>query len=252
MSNNKNQTSKRFPWIKGLIIAGVIIIIFIGYIAGYRLSRTLAIGKIGSIEMTLPLNETSVLVDNKEKLLTSEENQKVNISVTPGEHKIIIARKSYFPWTQNIVMPSDGHMNFTPIFVSQNTSGMIVGTRDPEYWQIKKEIETATLPTLEKPLVSRDGTVTVWIENNAIIARTHGEVHTVIQPTAPVKNIAFYKDRSDTLVFSVMNAVSVIEIETDGIQNFMPIYKGTDPHFIAPDPTFLYVEDGNTLLQVSI
>ncbi len=230
----------------------IIIIIFFTYLAGYRLTRTFAIGKVGTIEMTIPLIQTSVLVDGHEKIKTSKDNEKVTIRIAPGSHKIIVTRPAYFPWVKNIVMPSGGLENLVPMFVSQNTSGVIIYKNDPEYWKIKNLVASDVLPTKEHRTTSEDGTTTIWVENNAILSETLGKIHTVIQSVSPIKNLAFYKNRSDVVVFSTMNSISAIEVSTDSFQNFMPIYKGTDPYFIATDPGFLYVVDGNTLLQVVI
>ena len=77
-------------------------------------------------------------------------------------------------------------------------------------------------------------------------------IQTVIQPDTIIRNVDFYKDRSDAVIFSTADTVYVIEINIEGIQNFMPIYKGKNPYFIKNDSNSIYVEDGNSLLQVAI
>jgi len=48
------------------------------------------------------------------------------------------------------------------------------------------------------------------------------------------------------------NGVYVIEIDKEGTQNFLPIYKGQKPNFVIVDQNSIYVEDINILMQVSI
>ena len=53
-------------------------------------------------------------------------------------------------------------------------------------------------------------------------------------------------------MFSIYNNIFVIDTEKDGTQNFLPLYKGQSPSFIKTDPNFIYVLDGQALMQVVI
>ena len=74
----------------------------------------------------------------------------------------------------------------------------------------------------------------------------------VIQPDTIVRNLSFYKDRSDVVMFSTLGSVFVIEIDEKGNQNFMPVYRGQKPLFMKTDSSFIYVLDGEVLMQVVI
>jgi hypothetical protein len=53
-------------------------------------------------------------------------------------------------------------------------------------------------------------------------------------------------------MFSVDNAVYAIDVDKEGTQNFLPVYKGTSPSFIEATSSYIYVLDGDTLMQVVI
>ncbi len=229
-----------------------VLICFFGYRAGYRLQSNFLIGKVGVLHIDTPLPLTSIFIDNVNIVTTQGDNQDVTRTLSPGKHTIIVSRQGDFPWTKTIIMPSSGHINLSPLYVSQNTSGFIVRNFDPQYWNIRNQIYANTLPTKEKPLISKDGRIQVWIENNTVITKNGDTLHTIVEPDTVIQNISFYKNRGDVLIFSTNNGVYVIETDTEGTQNFMPLYKGTSPHFIEPDPQYIYVLDGETLLQVVI
>lgn len=242
---------------KKIIIASilglaVILSIVIGYGAGYRISSNLKVGKMGKLTMTIPLPNTSIFIDQSQKINTTKENEPVYVSLSPGSHQIIVASTGYFPWTKDIIVPSSGNVTLSPIFVAQNTSGSIITKNDPEYQKIKKNISGNTLPTRGSPIVSFDASTALWAENNAILVKTPTATTTVIQPDTEIRNVSFYKNRNDVVMFSTNNTIYAIEVNGDGTQNFMPIYTGTKPAFIAPNPNYIYVDDNGTLMQVSI
>jgi hypothetical protein len=201
--------------------------------------------------MTLPMQETVIFVDQNQKIQSSKDNELVKVVLSPTSHQIIVSHPGYFPWTKDVTIPSAGTVALSPIFVAQNTSGSIVTSNDPEYWKIKNNISANNLPTLDHPIVSSDTSVSLWVENNAILVKNAAATTTVIQPDIAIKNVAFYKNRNDAVIFSMANTVYVIEVQNEGTQNFMPIYKGTNPSFVESDANSIYIDDG-TLMQVAI
>lgn len=243
---------KKFIYLAGVFAFVLVILIFIGYKKGYRFQENFMIGKIGFLSMEVTLPQTNIFIDESQKIVTSKENEIVEVPLSPRRHSVIVSRDGYFPWKKVFSVPSDGIVNFSPLFVSNNPSGMIITTKDPEFWKIRNKIITDALPTLKTPRISKDGTTKLWMDNNAIIVEVASSTKTVIQPNPAIKNLYFYKDRSDVVVFSVSNAIYAIEINKEGNQNFLPIYKGVDPDFIEGGPNSIYVMDGETLMQVVI
>jgi hypothetical protein len=99
--------------------------------------------------------------------------------------------------------------------------------------------------------VEKNG-IKLWLEDNTIITSKNNLETKVIQPDTIVRNVAFYKDRTDAVIFSLNNAIYVIETDNSGLQNFLPIYKGQEPDFITLDQNSIYVLDGQNLMQIAI
>jgi hypothetical protein len=202
--------------------------------------------------MQIALPAANIFIDESKKIVTTQENEVIEFSLSPRNHTIIVSRDGYFPWKKDFVMQSEGNINFSPVFVSSSPSGVIITNKDPEFWKIRNKIITDPLPTKNAPRTSGDGKVKLWIEDNGVMIEIASTTKTVIQPDPAIKNLYFYKDRSDIVIFSIANAIYVIETSKEGTQNFMPIYKGNDPSFIEGDLNYIYVLDNGTLMQVTI
>lgn len=237
-------------WVALIFIA--IVSTFSLYFLGYRFKDNFTLGKSGVLKMTVPLPETSIFIDNSQKIITSKENEVIELTLSPKTHNIIVGRDRYFPWTKNFVVPSEKTIELHPIFVSQNASGQIITQNDPEYWAIRSKIIHDMLPTKNSPIKSSDDSKILWVKDNAIMVGTTSSSTKVIEPDTIIKNVSFYKNRNDAVIFSTTDSIYVIETDTSSTQNFMPIYKGTSPSFIKDNPDFIYVFDGGTLMQVII
>ena len=191
-------------------------------------------------------------MDESRKIETTKDNEVVEIALSPGGHQIIVTRDGYYPWIKKIEMPSGGKINLLPFIIFQNTSGVIITKSDPEYWKIRNSITANKSPRKENLLISKNKLVEVWIEDNTIMSKTDQSIHTVVKLEPPIRNVDFYKDRSDVVIFSAGEYVNVIEISTEDTQNFMPIYKGASPAFTVADSNSVYVLDGEKLMQVLI
>jgi hypothetical protein len=245
------KTIKKFYIFLGIIVFTIFTLIFL-YTLGFRLVSGFKIGRVGQISVTAPLNNTWIYIDNSKKITTSTDNQTVEVSLSPKTHTIIVARESYYPWKKDLEITSNSKIKLDPLFVSQNPSGNIIPKEDPEYLTILNSIKNNTTPTKNNPKKSTALDAIVWTEGKKIFVK-HGEKETeVITLQTDVKNVGFYKDRNDAIVFSTSLGVYVIETDKKGGQNFMPIYKGQDPYFVQTDPNYIYVQDDAALMQVLI
>lgn len=243
---------KTAKYIWGGIVISILLIIILGYNLGYRLKDNLTVGKIGELTMSIPMPLTHIYIDSSKKIETKKDNEEVNIKLSPKSHSIIVARDGYFPWTKTFTIPSGSKIKLEPMFVSQNASGQIITQKDPEYWKIRGDVYRNILPTEKYPISSKDKTATLWVNNNTIYIKVASSTIKVIQTETPIRNVAFYKERVSAVIFSTSDSVFVIETDTKSEQNFMPIYRGTKPIFISNDPNFIYVLDGENLMQVII
>lgn len=230
----------------------ILILIVAGYKKGYRFTENFMLGKAGTLSLQIAMPLTNVFIDDNNKIVTNKDNEVVEVSLSPRNHTVIVSREGYFPWKKDIEMQSEGKIIFSPVLVSSNPSGNIITKLDPEFWKIRNKIITDALPTKESPRLSKDGKAKLWIEDNGVMAEIEDKIYTVIQPEPEVRNLYFYKDRTDVIIFSITNAVYAIEVDKVGTQNFLPIYKGLAPSFIEGDQSFIYVLDGEALMQVFI
>ena len=244
------QNAKKYKWL-GIFLL-LLIIISGGYALGFRLGGKYLIGKVGVVSMTIPTQNTSIYIDESNKITTSKINEEVKTEVSPGEHTFIVSGNGYFPWKKSIDVANGAKVSLSPIFVSTNTSGLLIGQSDPEYQKIINSISKNIVPTKTSPKISNDGTTSVWVEDGAIVAKVVNDIHVVIEPQTIIRNVDFYKDRSDAVIFSTSDSVYVIEISKEGTQNFIPIYKGTSPAFVTVDTNSIYVSDEKSLMQVAI
>ena len=222
------------------------------YSVGYRFGNGFRIGKLGYLALTVPLPETTIYIDESKKIVTTKENEKIKISLSPKEHSVIISRQSYYPWKKDIEIPSQKTVEISPMLISQNPSGSIITKYDPEYLKIINSIKQNSLPKKSEVKKSLDGSVEVWVENNTIMSQKNNIIFEVIKPEEVISNIEFYKNDNNAIVFSAGKGVYAVEIDKTGTQNFMPIYVGEKPLFIKADSASIYIQDVGTLMQVII
>lgn len=251
--NAKTIMTKRTKIILGLSVLVLILILGgVGYKMGYRFGSGLTFGKIGYMEMTASLSQTSIFIDQSKKIVTEKEGEVVKIPFSPSRHSVIISRDGYFPWKKDFNVRSNETVKLSPLFITANTTGQIITQNDSEYYKIRNSVIKDALPTKNSPKVSSDKSTSIWIEEGGIIAKTASTTIGVVQIDSAIRNVDFYKNRSDVVMFSTGNSVYVIEIDDAGNQNFMPIYKGQSPAFIKADEGTIYVLDGTNLMQVII
>lgn len=244
----ENKAKRKYSYILSLAI--LIIIFALMYKSGYRITSNFHIGKMGYLKIHLPAEQISLIIDKKTKINSTENLTTVVLS--PKIHEIIVSKEGYYPWIKKVKIPSGQTSDINPFFVSQNASGQIINMTDPNYWTIKRTVQTAELPTKEKPLVSKDGNFSVWVENNAVIMKNGDSIHTIVEPDTIIKNLSFYKNRGDVLIFSTYNGIYAIETDTSDTQNFMPIYKGASPYFATSTENSIYILDRDLLMEVVI
>ncbi|OHA93570.1 MAG: hypothetical protein A3H52_00740 [Candidatus Zambryskibacteria bacterium RIFCSPLOWO2_02_FULL_39_26] len=251
--NAKVHILENKKWYGLVTVVLVLLIVSISlYEMGYRFKGDLTLGKLGQLSMSISLPLTSIFIDQSEKITTTKDNETITLPFSPTKHSVIISHDGYFPWKKDFVIESNKTLNLFPIFVSQNATGEIITKNDPDYLRIRNGLVTVPSPDKLTPLFSVDKSASIWLEDNAVMAKIGDKIINVIQPDTIVRNLSFYKDRSDVVMFSTLGSVFVIEIDEKGNQNFMPVYRGQKPLFMKTDSSFIYVLDGEVLMQVVI
>jgi hypothetical protein len=249
--------AKKWLWVSVIIIA--LLAVIIGYKNGYRVTSNLTLGKLGEVNMTIPLTGTDIYIDQSSKITTTKDSELVTIPFSPSKHSVIVSRTGYYPWKKDFVVPSGGELTLQPIFATQNASGLLITTSDPEYYKIRNSIIANKLPTKSAPIYSKDKTVSLWMDDNAIIINQTNPLadqinteYKLIQPDNIISSVDFYKERNNAVIFSLKDAIYILETDKTSGQNFIPLYKGTEPAFIKVDANSIYVLDGKNLMQVVI
>ncbi len=248
MNNNVKILQPKY-FFYGIVVVVVFTPIAL-YSLGYRLGNGFRVGKLGYLALSIPLPETTIYIDESKKIVTTKENEEVKVPLSPKEHSIIISRQSYYPWKKNLEIQSKKTVSVSPMFVSQNPSGSVITKNDPEYWKIYNLLNKNTYP--KKDLPKTDGNISIWVENNTVMAKIDEKIIEVIKPEEEVRNLEFYKNAKNAVIFSAGKGIYAIEIDKTGTQNFMPVYVGEKPLFIGADKSSIYVLDVGTLMQVII
>ena len=249
--NENVKNNKIYYFLSGLVIFVTLAIIVL-FSLGYRIDSDLKIAKNGQFSIETLLPNTVVIIDETKKIITTKEKEIVNISLAPKVHSVIVSHEDFFPWIKEVKVSSDQNTKVSPIYVYQNPSGSIITKNDPEYWKIMSDIDKNLPPQKNSHKISKDESVHIWVENNTIMAKVNDNSIEVIKPENPIRNLDFYKNRNNALVFSSGNGVYVVEINKEGTQNFMPIYKGERPEFLLQDENFIFIQDFQNLMQVII
>lgn len=244
-----------------IIIAILIIALGIfGYGKGYRLKNNLSIGKVGTVYIETTTAPTSIFLDESKKIITTKEKEVVELTFSPRRHSVIVSLEGFYPWIKDFTVSSGGKITLKPFFIYQNPSGVIITKSDSEYIKIRNAIVKNITPTKGIPKISADKTTLLWLDDNAIMTQIENtnssstpEVSKIVlQPDTIVKNVDFYKGRSDVIIFSTANTVYAIDSDSFGTQNFLPIYKGQNPNFIKNTENSIYVLDGENLMEIYI
>jgi len=212
--NNKKDTS--LYW-----YASILIIILTSAIFLFYKENNQGILKINTSDKNL-----QIFIDEKDNGLLENNILKLK----KGEHSIILVKENYWPWTTNTNIDRKQISEINPFFVPQNTNGFIISKSDPEFYDILNLFQTRK-------------THIDWEQDE----NTPKELLTF---EAEIKSSDFYKDRTDVIIISTENGIYAMEIKTDSVPNFQPIYKGINPDFVKKNNDSIYVLDEGNLMEV--
>lgn len=234
-----SNKSKQYIFIGGVIISLLLVI------------YNFTLNQKTEIKIELPLDGSQIII-NRENLITPTEKTFFT-KLKDGQNEIIVTKEGYFPWTKNLNIENKKEITLKPFLISQSPSGQIITQNDKQYLDIIQKIQSKQKPTEENPLRLEE--ISVWVsEENEIIFKENNEEIVVIKPLLEIRNVEFYKNRTDVLIFGTEDGVYAIDVyDQDDLKNFMPIYKGQNPRFIQGESRdYIYVSDTNSLMIVVI
>ncbi|MEA2112420.1 MAG: hypothetical protein U9P50_00395 [Patescibacteria group bacterium] len=214
----KNKQRKNTPY---AVIIGLIIVLIIIFGIFYRDNQ------YGTLQIESLNDNLTVFIDNQRKTTSQDINPQFKLKA--GKHTVVISKDRFWPWIKEIEVRVERETKIQPFFIPQNTSGAIIGKEDPEYSQIMALFQKEILS--EEALSSISSQDVVFKES--------------------IISVDFYKDRQDVVIISSGDGIYALEIGSDNIQNFQPIYKGIKPIFAKKDNLSIYVLDNDNLMIVN-
>jgi hypothetical protein len=243
--------AKKHPYLLTTII--ILILASILLTLGFRVQPNLSVSKNGTVEIVLSFASTTVYVDTQKIATTEKENETITKSLSVKTHTVIVGKPGYLPWTKDVTIEPNTTVVLEPIFVTQNATGQIITKNDTDYWTLRNSIQKSVLPTEAAPKIS-DG-VMLWLSGNTVYIKEGDTVKTIITPLDTIRSLDFYAHRNDVIIFASDSGIYALDAIEDAAKhkaNFLPVYKGATPIFLKTDPSFIYVLDGENLLQVVI
>jgi len=214
----KNKQNKKHSYIYIFIL---IVILTVVLTTTYKNNRD-GILQIQSLDENL-----IIFIDNQRELAQQDINPSFDLE--EGKHTVVVSKDKFWPWIKDVNIEKQTTSKIQPFFIPQNTSGLLIGEIDPEYARIislfqKNLTATSTLANIpDKSLYFKES----------------------------ITAIDYYKNRQDVVIISFGDGIYALEIISDNIQNFQPIYKGKSPVFVKKDSSSIYILDDNNLMLVN-
>jgi len=220
MKKNNNVKNSFFYFYAIILMAILIVSLFLFYSENSK----------GTLKIVTDDKNLEVLIDGKSVEPVSSSEKVLSYKIKKGSHSIILNEEGYWPWAKKIDIKEKQIIEIFPFFVLKNSSGFIITKNDPEYYKIKSLFWKNTHINWDMD------------ENTPSIIKDFKD---------EIKASDFYKDRDDVVIIAVQNGIYALEINSDTMPNFQPIYKGKDPFFVKKDNHSLYIKDGDSIMEVS-
>jgi hypothetical protein len=243
-------------------ILGFIVILLIALGGTYGLLHykgyTILNGKVvrtATLKVSTQIIGTKVFVDQFPSGASTSDNEMITVKgVSPERHNILVAKEGYWPWSKVLDFSENGVVTVDPFITVRSPNFVPVATSSTEFTEVKNKITSRTLPTSEKPLISKDQTVTLWMEGGVIKARVNGgDIEDIYTSNLPVKEIDFYRERTDIIVFGTDQGISAIELDKTSNQNLQPIVTSpNDGFYIDSTSGLLYIFVNKAIFSLSL
>ena len=269
MKKKQVISNNSLPYTLATILSVLLLIVIIFYSIGYRLNG-FSLTHTGSLLITTNISGTKIFIDNSKKGTLKDGDAELFVrQISPGNHTALVATENYWPWTKEVFINPKQTTEIHPFMFLRENIPQIVEIGNTDFEKALYNIYNYSLPSLYIPIKSKSENVSLWVDKNIIYAEWIGPkekapyyfcqsdtcdplVTSVINPVTDIRNIGFYGDRDDVVLFSLEDGVYAIEIDRTNTQNFQPVYKGTDIRFVTKDAHTIYIKEGNTLKSLAI
>ncbi|TSD02080.1 MAG: hypothetical protein Athens071424_204 [Parcubacteria group bacterium Athens0714_24] len=258
------------------------------YTMGYRWDSGLKLYGTGGLYIASSVSGSKIFVNNKEEKETGFlQNDLFLQSLMPGKYSVLITKDDYWPWSKKLavkeklvtearafMVPSNPNgkiilrENFSPLESSQyeeilNILNNLKKPLDKKATDAQKDLYYSRLSSNSKEKIWWDPqTNKIWAEwlsdSNSLPYffcddKNCSSQLLIYELKTLIKNIDFYPNRKDLIIFAMQNSIYAIEIDGRGGRNIQPVYKGKDPIFtVYSKDNFLYILDDQNLIQINL
>ena len=223
----------------------------------------IGIAGTGTIEILGVREGSTVFIDNKRHVRTKDTEDVVLRNLAVGTHSVVVAKDGYWPWAKKLAVGNGEKLTVRVFILPQDALVTILSSENAAYEAASEALSPRETPTEDRPLLSDNGSVGLWIEDNKVMARWLKEeplppsfcitgacdpTLVVIPSEERVTQATFFPRRDDVILFGTTEGIFAIELDKRGTQNFQPFYLNTYAHFATTkDGTVAILDHSDTL-----
>lgn len=225
--------SKYAPYIFGFTFLVTLGVVGTGVLlsTGYVITKD-GVQKGATLTVAYTSPHSTIFINNKERGTVPADSQSITIgSIAPGAQDIIVSHPQGWPWIERVLFETETTYTITPLIIPREPNAITITGNMPGREAAESAFARTALPTGVAPLLSHDGTALVWTDGTSIYARVAGEPITTFAGKEPVRALAWFPNRNDSLIVATGAQVFVIDVDSKTPQNFLPLYTGVAPTF---------------------
>ena len=175
---------------------------------------------------------STVFIDNRRIGTIDEDGSRKFNAIKPGIRNVIVSHPDAWPWTFTFESIPSETRTLRPLQVTQESRIIAVENQSSStYQRAVALLDGYREPVRSQPLERED--YRVWIEGTTVFVQKNDEVYSVFSSIHPIRNMSWYGARADTLILAVHNDVFALDIRTNEVQNFQPIYSCVAPEAVV-------------------
>ena len=222
----------------------------------------------GEVSVTAELAGSQIAVDGVVEHTTRQDNETHIISkLDNGQHQFSVNHFDYYPWAKDVLVKPETKASLISFSTLQNPKRTNLQSNGDEYKKYRAQFDTLTIPSEQDKLVSKDGTVAIWAQNNAVFAEWLGDSNktpeafcnegvcssriTVVSSVYNIRSLGFLNSYSQAVLFADDQGVYAIEIDRKNIQNFQPLVRTLIAQFIIDSERKIFVESRGEIFELS-
>jgi len=248
-------------WTLTVLIALILALLGGVYLAGYRVGPGLSLVKTRELTINDLYPGTTIYADLTPRGTVASSSSSFSLTLTPGQHSILVNAGGYNPWEGLVTVPEDADVRVSafliPIVPETVKPVELAGT---DATNALKTISATQLPTEASPLSLLGGCASVYVSSNRVLAvgttspacaavpylsvSEGSSTPTVIfSPVDTMRSVVAYPERSDALVVAVGTQIYAIALDPRTPQTFAKLISGAAPMLAEGSDGTVVIED---------